>query len=61
MVNITEHCGTDMELNQFEQEAIVVEQLEYLLRWESGLPEPTQDVELIKALMRVLEEFKVVK
>jgi hypothetical protein len=50
-----------MELNQMEQEAIVAEQLEFLLRWESALPEATQDVELIKAAMRVLQEFKVVK
>ncbi len=50
-----------MELNQMEQEAIVAEQLEFLLRWESALPEATQDTELIKAVMRVLQEFKVIK
>jgi hypothetical protein len=50
-----------MELNQMEQEAIVAEQLEFLLRWESALPEATQDTELIKATIRVLEEFKVIK
>ena len=50
-----------MELNQMEQEAIVAEQLEFLLRWESSLPEPSQDIELIKATMRVLQEFKVIK
>ncbi len=44
-----------------EIEAIVVEELEFLLRWESNLPEPSQDMELIKAVMRVLEEFKVNK
>ena len=61
LVNITEDCGTDMELNQMEQEAIVAEQLEFLLRWESALPEATQDTELIKATIRVLQEFKVIK
>jgi len=50
-----------MELNQMEQEAVVVAQLEFILRWESSLPEPTQDTELIKATMRVLKEFKVFK
>jgi len=44
-----------------EIEAIVVEELEFLLRWESNLPEPSQDMELIKATMRVLQEFKVNK
>ena len=44
-----------------EIEAIVVEELEFLLRWESNLPEPSQDMELIKATMRVLQEFKVIK
>jgi hypothetical protein len=44
-----------------EIEAIVVEELEFLLRWESNLPEPSQDMELIKATMRVLKEFKVNK
>jgi hypothetical protein len=44
-----------------EIEAIVVEELEFLLRWESNLPEPSQDMELIKAVMRVLQEFKVNK
>jgi len=61
LVNITEDYGTDMELNQMEQEAIVAEQLEFLLRWESALPEATQDTELIKATIRVLQEFKVIK
>jgi hypothetical protein len=44
-----------------EIEAAVVEELEFLLRWESNLPEPSQDMELIKATMRVLQEFKVIK
>ena len=44
-----------------EIEAVVVEELEFLLRWESNLPEPSQDMELIKATMRVLKEFKVNK
>ena len=41
-----------------EIETIVVDELEFLLRWESALPEPSQDMELIKATMRVLQEFK---
>ena len=41
-----------------EIETIVADELEFLLRWESNLPEPSQDMELIKAVMRVLEEFK---
>ena len=44
-----------------EIETIVADELEFLLRWESSLPEPTQDTELIKATMRVLKEFKVLK
>lgn len=44
-----------------EIETIIVDELEFLLRWESGLPEASQDVELIQATMRVLEEFKGVK
>ena len=46
-----------MTLNQFEQEAIVVEQLEWLLAYE--LKQEWLDRELISALMRVLEEFKL--
>jgi len=42
-----------------EIETIVADELEFLLRWESNLPEPSQDMELIKAVMRVLQEFKV--
>jgi hypothetical protein len=62
LVNITEDYGTDMtELNREEIEAVVAEELEFLLRWESNLPEPSQDMELIKATMRVLQEFKVFK
>jgi hypothetical protein len=44
-----------------EIETIVADELEFLLRWESSLPEPSQDKELIKATMRVLQEFKVMK
>ena len=44
-----------------EIETIVADELEFLLRWESNLPEPSQDMELIKATMRVLQEFKVFK
>jgi len=44
-----------------EIESIIIDELEFLLRWESNFPEATQDVELIKATMRVLEEFKVNK
>ncbi len=44
-----------------EIETIVADELEFLLRWESNLPEPSQDMELIKATMRVLQEFKVIK
>ncbi len=50
-----------MELNQMEQEAVVVSQLEFILRWESSLPEAIQDTELIKATMRVLKEFEILK
>lgn len=48
-----------MELNQTEQEAIVVEQLEWLLNYE--LKQEWLDHELINALLRVLQEFKVIK
>ena len=44
-----------------EIEAIVADELEFLLRWESNVPEKNQDKELIKATMRVLEEFRVIK
>ena len=46
-----------MTLNQFEQEAIVVEQLEWLLAYE--LKQEWLDHELINSLTRVLLEFKV--
>ena len=59
MVNITEDYGTDMTREEIE--TIVADELEFLLRWESNLPEPSQDMELIKAVMRVLQEFKVLK
>ena len=48
-----------MELNQMEQEAIVVEQLEWLINYE--LKQEWIDHELINALLRVLQEFKVTK
>jgi hypothetical protein len=51
--------GTDMELNQMEQEAIVVEQLEWLLKYEMEHEVQDQDWELMSALVRVLKEFKV--
>lgn len=47
-----------MELNQFEQEAIVVEQLEWLLEYELEIDTEYQDSELINSLIRVLKEFK---
>jgi hypothetical protein len=59
LVNITEDYGTDMTRDEIE--TIVADELEFLLRWESNLPEPSQDMELIKAVMRVLQEFKVIK
>jgi hypothetical protein len=59
LVNITEDYGTDMTREEIE--TIVADELEFLLRWESNLPEPSQDMELIKAVMRVLQEFKVIK
>ena len=50
-----------MELNQMEQEAIVVEQLEWLLKYEIKREVQDQDWELMSALVRVLQEFKVNK
>jgi len=50
-----------MELNQMEQEAIVIEQLEWLINYELKHESQDQDWELINALVRVLQEFKVVK
>lgn len=47
-----------MALNQFEQEAIVVEQLEWLLEYELEIDTEYQDSELINSLKRVLKEFK---
>lgn len=58
MVNTTEDCGTDMELNQIEQEAVVVQQLEWLLEFEMEREVQDQDWELMSALVRVLQEFK---
>ena len=48
-----------MTLNQFEQEAIVVQQLEWLLKYELKHDAEDQDWELINSLVRVLKEFKV--
>jgi hypothetical protein len=50
-----------MELNQMEQEAIVVQQLEWLLEFELKGQSEDQDWELINSLVRVLKEFKVDK
>jgi hypothetical protein len=47
-----------MTLDQFEQEAIVVQQLEWLLEYELKGQSEDQDWELINALTRVLKEFK---
>ena len=59
LVNTTEDCGTDMELNQMEQEAVVVQQLEWLLKYELKHDAEDHDWELINSLVRVLNEFKV--
>ena len=48
-----------MTLNQMEQEAIVVQQLEWLLEFELKGQSEDQDWELINSLVRVLKEFKV--
>lgn len=48
-----------MTLNQMEQEAVVVEQLEWLLKYEMEREIQDQDWELMSALVRVLQEFKV--
>ena len=44
-----------MQLNQMEQEAVVLEQLEWLLSYEL---KHDQDQHLIASLVRVIEEFK---
>lgn len=44
-----------MQLNQMEQEAVVLEQLEWLLAFEL---KHEQDQHLIASLERVIEEFK---
>lgn len=44
-----------MQLNQMEQEAVVLEQLEWLLSYEL---KHDQDQHLITSLVRVIEEFK---
>ena len=44
-----------MQLNQMEQEAVVLEQLEWLLSYEL---KHDQDQHLIDSLVRVIEEFK---
>jgi hypothetical protein len=48
-----------MELNQMEQEAVVVQQLEWLLEFELKGQSEDQDWELINSLVRVLKEFEV--
>jgi len=50
-----------MELNQMEQEAIVIEQLEWLINDELKKQYQDLDHELLCALSRVLQEFKVIK
>ena len=47
-----------MQLNQTEQEAIVIEQLEWALAFERKQKVEDQDLELINSLLRVLDEFK---
>jgi len=47
-----------MQLSQMEQEAVVVEQLEWLLQYELKHDAEDQDWELINALTRVLKEFE---
>lgn len=48
-----------MQLNQFEQEAVVREQLEWLLEYELKHDVKDQDLELLNSLVRVLKEFTV--
>ncbi len=50
--------GTNMILNQSEQEAIVIAQLEWILEFERKQKEEHQDLELINSVLRVLDEFK---
>lgn len=50
-----------MQLNQFEQEAVVREQLEWLLEYELKHDVKDQDLELLNSLVRVLKEFTVGK
>ena len=50
----------DMQVSQMEQEAVVVEQLEWLLQYELKHDAEDQDWELINALTRVLKEFEPV-
>jgi len=47
-----------MTLSQIEQEAIVVKQLEWLIKYELKHDAEHQDWELINALVRVLKEFQ---
>lgn len=47
-----------MTLNQMEQEAVVCEQLEWLLAYELKHDAKDQDQHLITSIIRVLEEFK---
>jgi hypothetical protein len=50
-----------MTLNQFEQEAIVLEQLEWLLNYELKREVQDQDWELMSALVRVIKEFQPIE
>lgn len=47
-----------MQLSQMEQEAIVLEQLEWLLGYELKHDAKDQDQHLITSVIRVIEEFK---
>jgi hypothetical protein len=51
----------DMQLSQIEQEAVVVEQLEWLIKYELKHDAEDQDWELINALTRVLKEFQPIE
>jgi uncharacterized membrane protein YkoI len=48
-------------LNQMEQEAVVIEQLEWLLEYELKHDSEDQDWELINALVRVIKEFQPIE
>jgi hypothetical protein len=48
-------------LDQMEQEAVVIEQLEWLLEYELKIDSEDQDWELINALVRVIKEFQPIE